>query len=181
MSMVRHYRLRMASLTMLVVVVLLAAGCFAGGSRDGGVSSSPSESASVIRRADTAVTLWMPVGLPARNRSDVASMTCPSAAHCMIAQIVGTTPNTWVLVAKRHLTCSPSGGGYSDPQAACRALTDFLKPWPHTVCFCPALAQPPFEIIGRYRGRERQISFDRCRLCGAPGHIQSDFSVLFGS
>jgi hypothetical protein len=99
--------------------------------------------------------------------------TCPPSADCV------TNPHGFKLVS-RHLTCSPDGGDYTDPAAACRALTHIvakLKAPGRAVCLCPLMVPPLAKAVGSYRGKRRTIPLDGCALCGLRG-IGADISLL---
>jgi hypothetical protein len=162
-----------------VVIGLLAfaaAGCF-GGSSNGG--SSVQVQGSVVQ-ASTSVVISGGIGQPARSR-DQAHAVCPSDATCKVVKVRGVSPTNWSAIAQRHLTCSPAGGDYRDPRAACRALADFLKPRaPNTVvCMCPLEIRPAYTIVGRYQDKPLHRRFDSCSMCGAPQQMQDAFNVLF--
>jgi hypothetical protein len=79
------------------------------------------------------------------------------------------------------LTCSPDGGDYDHPAAACRALTDLVTKLSknHPTCACPLepLGYLPPRAIGIYQGKRRTIPLDGCSLCGA-GEVLSDAALL---
>jgi hypothetical protein len=79
----------------------------------------------------------------------------------------------------RHLTCSPDGGDYDDPAAACRALTDIVKKrGKHPrICVCIPSELPAPEAVGVYRGKRQVISLNGCSLCGVQG-VGADLKLL---
>jgi len=95
---------------------------------------------------------------------------CPPGGKCL--------PDTATL----RLTCSPAGGDYANPAAACRALADIVtkqrrrQSEPGFVCRCVNSIQAP-RAIGYYDGRRRTIRLDACSLCGMQG-IGADLAVL---
>jgi hypothetical protein len=164
-------RIRWSAVIGLLAVVV--AGCF-GGSSNRGTSDQGRAS-----QASTSVLISGAIGLPGSSRSK-AHAECPSDATCKVITVPGVSPTYWSSIAQRRLTCSPAGGDYRDPQAACRALADFLKPRaPHAICMCALDIRPDYSIVGRYRGQSLHHRFDGCSLCGAPQELQDDFKVLF--
>lgn len=165
-----------------VVIGLLgiaAAGCFGGSSNGGSSDQNVSASQASEAHASTSVLISGAIGLPASNR-DQAHAVCPSDATCKVIRVPGMSPTHWSAMAQRRLTCSPAGGDYRDPQAACLALVDFLKPRAsHAVCWCPLDPRPDYTIVGTYQDQPLHHRFDSCSLCGAPQEMQDDFNVLF--
>jgi hypothetical protein len=164
------------------LLALAATGCF-GGSSNGGSSDQQRSVSQGVPQASTSVLISAAIGEPAGSRRgarDQARAICPGDATCKVMKIPGVSPTHWSAMAQRRLTCSPAGGDYRDPQAACRALADFLKPRaPHAVCLCPLDIRPDYTIVGRYRGRSLHHRFDGCSLCGGPQQMQDDFNILF--
>ncbi len=87
-------------------------------------------------------------------------------------------------MATRRLQCSPTGGDYENPAAACRALTDIVtkqrqlqsQTGPVVVCRC-AISRDAPKAVGYYDGKRRTILLDACSLCGLSG-INADLAVL---
>src|SRR5439155_15314921 len=111
----------------------------------------------------------------ARCRDVRLPVSCsPIAGYC--------APQPWVRIAVRHLTCSPSGGDYPDPKAACAALDDLnrrLGITPTTRCSCPGL---PFgtrsaRASGRYHGHRIKLALDFCSLCSFDTEAAHDAAV----
>jgi hypothetical protein len=99
--------------------------------------------------------------------------TCPPSAHCY-------TTSRGSHIVSRRLTCSPDGGDYDDPAAACRALTDVVAKLDapgRAVCWCPLMIRPTNKAVGIYRGKRRTIQLDGCSLCGLQG-IGADIALL---
>ena len=102
--------------------------------------------------------------------------TCPSGGKCLVDPAAGFR-------VSRHLTCHPDGGVYSNPVAACHALTDIVsklrqqqsQPGPLIVCRCPMIIHAPV-AVGDYDGKRRSIQLDACSLCGLP--VGADLEVL---
>lgn len=171
---------------MVVTIGLLAftaTGCFGGSSNGGSADQQGGVSQRSGSQSSTSVLIIGAIGQPAGSRlgaADQAQTICPGDATCKVMKIPGVSPTHWSAMAQRRLTCSPAGGDYRDPQAACRALADFLKPRaPHAVCLCPLDIRPDYTIVGRYRGRSLHHRFDGCSLCGGPQQLQDDFNALF--
>ncbi len=87
-------------------------------------------------------------------------------------------------MATRRLTCSPTGGDYDNPAAACRALADIVtklrqresQPGPAIMCDCLMIRDAP-KAVGYYDGKRRTIRLDACSLCNLQG-IGADLAVL---
>ena len=72
------------------------------------------------------------------------------------------------------------GGDYSDPTAACAALSDlYLIRLRHPgSCYCAYLPGRRAEATGRYNGRRVILSLDPCSLCGLGIQAVHDAAVL---
>ena len=167
-----------------VLAVFATAGCF-GGDRD----AVPSPPVTPVPATDMVISY--PLGSPVRNESDLPD--CLTGATCTVLQLPHSCPKGavckavraririgWVKVVRRHLTCSPAGGGYPDPAAACAALGDLVERLEtggplQPICDC-AYTWPPAQAKGRYQSRHRTIGLDGCSLCGlgtAAAHVAS--------
>jgi hypothetical protein len=149
----------MRRLAGIVVLLALATGCI------GSTSSSTSNG----RSSDDLGLIALKTALTIRY----SVPTCPPSAHCL------TTQEGFHIVS-RQLLCSPDGGDYDDPAAACRALTDLvtkLHEPGRAVCACPLMIRPLAKAVGFYHGKRRTIPLDGCSLCGLRG-IGGDLKLL---
>jgi hypothetical protein len=92
----------------------------------------------------------------------------------------GRSDDLGLIPLKTDLTCSPDGGDYDDPAAACRALTDVVAKLDapgRALCMCPLMPRPADKAVGIYRGKRRTITLDGCSLCGLQG-IGADIALL---
>src|SRR5262245_24342169 len=92
-----------------------------------GCSGSSSSASSSGKGATSVVLTWGIASV--ENPSYIPTVKCPTGAHCFHFKLRNAKPPSWMVVARRHLTCDPGGGDYPDPAAACQALTDLLKGW----------------------------------------------------
>jgi hypothetical protein len=167
-------------LTTTGFAALLAAvltGCGAAGS---GAASTP-PTTHPAPAADVAITYPISTAMGSRSH---ATQSCPAGAACTYASI-GTTPKgaeIWEPVAHFHLTCSPAGGTYHDPVAACRALLDLQHRMKvrHQICMCPMIltrgAQPRAQ--GIVDGKPLVLDLSPCSFCGLGKPASADGSVL---
>jgi hypothetical protein len=166
---------------------LLAAvltGCGAAGS---GATSSPPPTSNPMPRASVSIVYPIQTGIGSK---DHASHACPAGAACTYAS-VGTSAEgaeTFEPVVHWHLTCSPAGGTYHDPVAACRALADLRHRIKirHQICMCPMiLTRAPSKISGTVDGTPVMLGLSACALCGLGHAAEEDAKTLmpgvFGS
>ena len=172
----------------LALLPAIVAGCLDGGkhaaSHGAGVSDLPLTESSPP--AQTALRFSYPVGTPVVGRSHLPG--CPSVATCQDVRmpigcggsLTSCPPKPWLRIANRRLTCSPSGGDYSDPKAACAALNELQHIRLHHggVCYCAFLPGRRAEATGRYNGRRISIPLDPCSLCGLGAQAAHDAAVL---
>ena len=102
---------------------------------------------------------------------------CPTGASC--SGHVKSRGNLTFVRVTRNLRCDPAGGEYTDPAAACTALSQIVdklatKTW---LCHCPPPLHPPEKAVGTYQGKRRTIPLDGCSLCNLPG-IGVDLKLL---
>ena len=140
----------------IAVIALAAAGCI--GSSSAGSSHGPSQSPAIGPFPKTDVT--------------ITYADCPPGGKCPAD------------MATRRLRCSPTGGDYDSPAAACRALTDIVnkerrqhsQTGPVIICRCVTGRDAP-KAVGYYDGKRRTIRLDTCSLCNLPG-VAADLAVL---
>jgi hypothetical protein len=168
----------------LILLPVILAGCLGGGSghaASGRTNSGPTSTHNPL----TVLRVSYPVGRFVLQRSQLAS--CPSDATCHDAHIAclptgcPASPRPWIRVAVRRLTCSPSGGDYPDPGAACAALDDLehrLGTQPAVICDCLQIAGRSPQAVGRYKGYGVKIALDGCSLCGLGTQAAQDAAVL---
>jgi hypothetical protein len=127
----RHRDVR--RLTALVLVAVIAAGCV--GSSSAG-SSQRERPVAVSPHIEMMITYAVP--------------TCPEGARCV--QAPREQDFYWV---SRQLTCSPDGGNYPDPHAACRALRNVLykRQTLTALTDCVGIVNPA-RAVGYYDGRK---------------------------
>jgi hypothetical protein len=145
-----------------VLIALASAGCI-GSSSSSTRTESSTHSGLVPPMVDLTITYLVP--------------TCPAGVKCVAAS---TTQDYYIV--SRHLTCSPDGGDYDDPAAACRALGEIVAkhdadPTASFVCACPLLPHPLAKAVGIYHGKRRTIRLDACSLCGLRG-IGADIALV---
>jgi hypothetical protein len=160
-------------IVLLVVMPVIAAGCF-GGSSEHGASPMPPDAQSQPPIAATRLRIVYPLK-STLIRADLAS--CPADARCHDVQLPdcpagGKCPvaSMWVRVATRRLTC-PLVYGDIHPTAACAALEDLmrLRKGRHLgLCSCAPMLTgfPQARAVGRYKGHRVSIPLDVCSLCG---------------
>lgn len=165
-----------AGLAALLAAVLT--GCGAAGS---GAASAPPASQSPVRPAtNLAITYPIRSAMGSKAR---AARACPARARCTYAS-VGTAAEgaeIWMPLVHLHLTCSPAGGTYRDPAAACRALFDLtrLKRAHPQVCMCPMMpANAPWRVTGILNGARATLNLQACALCGLGSAGQHDANTL---
>ena len=102
---------------------------------------------------------------------------CPPGASC--AGHVKSLGDTTFVRVTRNLRCDPAGGDYTDPAAACTALTEIVDKLAATatICRCALPLHPPERAVGIYEGKRRTIPLDGCSLCNLPG-IGADVALL---
>jgi hypothetical protein len=136
----------------IAMIAFATAGCI--GSSSAGSSHGHSSSSTTRRMPKADVT--------------ITYSNCPPGGKC---------PSD---MATLRLTCSPAGGDYDNPAAACRALADIvtkrLHQHPAVMCSCLLIKRAP-RAVGYYDGRRRTIRLDACSLCGIQG-IGADLAVL---
>lgn len=165
--------MRRAHVLTTVVLAALAAACM-GGSHDG-----PLPSMTTTASPATRLTVTYAVSRTFRSRERVPA-ACVPGARCFIEKLDGVSPRMWERMARRTLTCSPAGGTYPDPAAACAALRNLhrLSHKKHAVCSCPA----PFVIgavaRGVYAHHRATILLDFCSACGLGASAIRDIHVL---
>ncbi len=158
---------------LLVVMPVVAAGCFGGSSEHGASPSTPPVAQSQPSTSATSLRISYPLK-SALIRADLAS--CPADARCHDVQVPDCPPGgkcpvafVWVRVASRRLTCplvyGDKGGG---PCAALEDLMRLRKGRHLGVCSCPGMATgyPRARAVGRYKGHRISIPLDVCSLCG---------------
>ena len=162
----------------LIVLPVIAGGCFGG---SGHAASGPTSTHNPL----TDLRISYPVGQFVLQRSLLAS--CPSGATChdVHAACLPTgcpaSPQPWIRVAVRRLTCSPTGGDYQDAGKACAALDDLegrLGTHPAVGYSCPQFAGPPPHAVGRYKSYGVKIALDSCFLRGFGSQASHDAAVL---
>jgi hypothetical protein len=168
---------------LLVMMPVIAAGCF-GGSGEGG--ASPSTSPVAQSQPPTAATN-LRISYPLKSasiRADLAS--CPADARCHDVQVPHCPPggkcpvaSAWVRVAVRNLTC-PLVYGDAHPTVACAALEDLmrLRKGRHLgLCMCASVLSgyPQARAVGRYKGHRVSIPLDVCSLCGVGRFARAAF------
>jgi hypothetical protein len=176
----------------LILLPVIVAGCLGRGSghaSSNGASAGGlplTESSPPVHIPLTDLRVSYPVGDIAMVRSHLAS--CPSGATCRDVRLrtscesVAPCPaRPWFRVAHRRLTCSPSGGDYSDPKAACAALGDLdqLRLGNAASCYCAFVPryEPP-RATGNYNGHRLILPLDPCSLCGLGAQAAHDAAVL---
>jgi hypothetical protein len=169
----------------LVLLAVIAAGCFGGGHASHGAH----ENSPPVQIAFTSLSISYPVGRIVTHRPHLVS--CPTGATCRdvhLPRVCGdeaaycqTRP--WARVAVRRLICSPVGGDYTDPKAACLALDDLerrVKTGPPIICSCPP--EPDgyqrAKATGRYHGHRIKLALDFCSLCSFGTGAAHDAAVL---
>jgi hypothetical protein len=148
----------MRRLAALALVALATTGCF--GSSSDRAPSSDSDLAAPWPK--TMMTISYTVD------------TCPPGVHSMVLPVGNSRPQ-----ALRELTCSPYGGDYTDPAAACRALADVVKQLAAKDYVCGCAINPPHALakaVGIYCGKRRTIPLDGCSLCNL--RLGADIEVL---
>ncbi len=164
----------------LGVAALLAAvltGCGAAGS---GATSTPSTHHNHAPTTNLAVTYPIRSGMGSKAK---AAGACPAGARCTFAAVgtSGEGAEIWMPVVHLHLTCSPAGGTYHDPAAACRALFDLrhrMKAHPQ-ICMCPMMpANAPWRLRGTLDGAETTLNLSACALCGLGSAGAADANSL---
>ena len=109
--------------------------------------------------------------------SSAASPTGRPAAHWTVTYATGASTVT------RHLTCPAGTGDYSDPKAACAALTllrnDLRQP-ATSVCRCPLELRKPGTATLQADSRTVVVPLTYCPYCGRPfvGDPEHAFRVL---
>jgi hypothetical protein len=137
------------------MIALATAGCIGSIGSDAPSSSSGASTSQEVGTLPPRTNLLITYTAP----------TCPPGARCAF---VPGSPKYYL--QSRRLTCSPDGGDYDHPAAACRALSDVVTKLgaKRSVCSCfPAV--PPAKAVGYYNGKRRTIPLDACSLCGLPG------------
>jgi len=80
-----------------------------------------------------------------------------------------------IVLQQRELSCSPRPrGGYADPAAACRALSNYVRlvnRSRHVACSC-AVSLWPAGMVGVVDGRRVTFGLDGCCLPGRAGADQ---------
>ncbi len=140
----------------IAMIALAAAGCIGSSSTGSSDGRSPSPTIRPFPKTDVTITYD----------------DCPPGGKCPAD------------MATRRLQCSPTGGDYENPAAACRALTDIVtkqrqlqsQTGPVVVCRC-AISRDAPKAVGYYDGKRRTILLDACSLCGLSG-INADLAVL---
>jgi hypothetical protein len=170
----------------LVTLPLIAAGCL-GGSSGHATSSAMSPPGDLAPGPATSLSISYPVGNDATRRSKLAP--CPTAA-CHDVQVKHCASGgscellrTWIRVVDRRLICSPSGGEYSDPKAACAALDDLERRLgSNPVSVCRSLAEssgyPTAKARGRYHDQLVKLALGADFLCGFGAQAASDAAML---
>jgi hypothetical protein len=166
----------------LVLLPVIVAGCFGGGHAVSGDSTGNA-------LPTTSLRISYQVGGIVAHRSHLVS--CPTGATCRDIHLPRVCESVaaycqhrpWVRVAVRQLTCSPSGGDYTEPKAACMALDDLerrVKTSPATVCECPPEqdGHQSAKAKGRYQGHRFRLALDFCSLCGLGTQAAQDIAVL---
>jgi hypothetical protein len=160
---------------LLVVMPVIVAGCFGNGSGGGASSDTSPVAQSPPPPAATSLSVSYPVGGLIAVKSQLP--TCPPSATCHTVRVGScppggkcVSPNGWVRVAARSLTC-PLVYGDAYPTAACAALADLarLRKGRHLgACSCPGMpaGYPRARAVGRYKGHRVSIPLDACSLCG---------------
>jgi len=88
-----------------------------------------------------------------------------------LQRLRSTRRRQWLLLQQRQLTCAPASGGYSNPDAACRALADYVAAVDRqrgSACGCTAQIWPP-EAVGVFRGRRVELDLSACCLDARAG------------
>jgi hypothetical protein len=88
-----------------------------------------------------------------------------------------------LVVAQRELRCSPRPrGGYADPAAACRALSDYVRlvRRPRRVACSCAASVFPASLVGVVRGRRVTIGLDGCCVPGGADAAQRVLTPVVG-
>jgi hypothetical protein len=162
------------------VAALLAAvltGCGAAGS---GAASVPPTSQHQTPTTDLAVSY--PIRSAMGSKAE-ATHACPAEARCTFDSVgtSGAGAEIWLPIAHLHLTCSPAGGTYRDPAAACRALFDLqrLRRAHPQVCMCPMMpGNAEWRLRGKLNGAETTLNLSACALCGLGSTGQRDANAL---
>jgi len=152
----------------LAVAALLAAvltGC--GAARSGAASAPPTTH---HRAPATNLAVTYPIRSAMGSKSKAAA-ACPTGASCTLTSVgtTGTGAKIWMPVAHMHLACTPAGGTYRDPGAACRALRDLqrLRHAHPQVCMCPMMpGNAEWRLYGTVDGTEMNLNLGACALCG---------------
>ena len=156
-----------------VMLAAVAAACM-GGSHDGPLPS-PTTTASPATR----LTVTYPISRTFRSR-ERGPATCVPGARCFTERWRAISPRMWERMARRTLTCSPSGGTYADPAEACAALADLyrLSHKPHAACSCPVSFLIAALARGVYAHHRATIALDFCSACGLGASAIHDIHVL---
>lgn len=166
----------------LVLAALLAAvltGC--GAAPSGGASVS-----SIGHPPPTTPTTRLAISYPIRTGMGShahAVRACPAGATCSYTPIGTTSQGSQIFVPVVHLrlTCSPAGGTYRDPAAACRALFDLRHRMRihHQVCMCPMILSNARSLIrGTLDGTDTTLDLEACALCGLGSAAAADANTL---
>lgn len=86
----------------------------------------------------------------------------------------------WVILQQRDLSCFPARGGYASPDAACRALGDYLRRSDSRgarVCMCP-IELWQSRATGMFRGRRVVLDVAPCATCGMGRAANADRTLL---
>jgi hypothetical protein len=169
-----------------MLLPVIAAGCLSDGSGHA-ASSAVSPSSGVVLRAATSLSISYPISQIADLRSNLSP--CPVGATCRDVRLrvsceplAGTCPaRQWVRVAIRRLACLPDAGDYTDPKAACVALSDLehLKLGHPSSCYCAFVpGNQRAKATGRFNGRRSILPLDPCSLCGLGTQAAHDSAVL---
>jgi hypothetical protein len=182
--------MRRVALILLLATTAVSAGCLGGSTRSGLHVSPPPTRIEITYFG--ALHRMCPTGDPC-GVSSLEATPCPPGARCVSpaphAELVrcpkGGRPglhcyavpplrgerlshDAWVIVQQRELQCSPARGGYADPAAACRALTDYLRlsrTANGAACSCPPELWPD-AATGTIRGRRVTLDLSACATCG---------------
>jgi hypothetical protein len=168
------------------LLAFVTAGCLGSGAAPAPSTQPKQEEATAPA---TSLRLTYPVGRIVSKRRNVPA--CPAGATCRLLHlparcqtgVLWCPPRPWLRVAHRQLTCSPSGGDYSDAATACSALADLMRlrtAQPVAVCSCPA---QPYRTVrararGPYLGKRVSIPLDFCSLCSLGAGSGHDAHLL---
>jgi hypothetical protein len=158
----------MRRIAAVAMIALATAGCIGSSNSSAPSSTTGASTSQVVGTLPPRTNLLITYAVP----------TCPPGARCVLTSPAGQDD---YYIMSRRLTCSPDGGDYDDPTAACRALADLVtkldaNPTPAVVCDCFALHNPP-KAVGIHNGERRTIPLDGCSLCGLQG-IGGDLKLL---